>query len=496
MNKDISNKKPNILFIFTDQLRGDSIGIEPNSQVITPNLNRLAQEGISFSRCMGNAPLCVPARTALMTGQLIRENAIWSNRIGADPHGPSHVRNIRDVGYHTSVIGKTHLWRHSAAGKPGQHVLEMEHNLHDWGFEYTHELNDPIETAWMGCHYTDYLEEKGWLEDHRSYIQAWVEEMRTGNITPWGQEPAPVPEGEDIDSYIGRTACEWIRDYEDTRPFYLQVQFTGPHDPFDGPQPYRNRYDPSQLDIGIHEPHDPPTQAIEALWRRAPSVHKATTYQRQRWRAWYYANITLIDDWIGKILYQLKDKGHLDNTWVMFNSDHGEMLGDHGLSSKAVFYEQAVRVPCIIRPPTCNGSGLTSNALVEHIDLPATMLDIAEAKPLQNSLGRSLLSYLRPSESGTKDANEKEAVISELFGQSTVITEKYKLTVRVDDHRVSQFFDLTNDPNELQNVRNDPHYKETIASLVEEFVRPLDVRIDQSGLRDYRDYVRRTGSVN
>ena len=87
-------------------------------------------------------------------------------------------------------------------------------------------------------------------------------------------------------------------------------------------------------------------------------------------------------------------------------------------------------------------------------------------------------------------------MISELFGQTTVITEKYKLTVLVDDHRVSQFFDLTNDPKELQNVRNDPHHKETIASLIEQFVRPLDGRIDQSGLNDYREYVRRTGSVN
>lgn len=496
MNNKTSQKKPNILFIFTDQLRGDSIGSEPNSQVITPNLDRLVGEGVSFSRCMGNAPLCVPARSALMTGKLIRENAIWSNRVGADPNGPSHVRNIRDSGYHTAVIGKTHLWRHSAAGKPGQHVKEMEHNLRDWGFEYSHELNDPIETAWMGCHYTDYLETNGWLDEHRMYIQSWVEEMRTGNITPWGQESAPVPEGEDIDSYIGRTACEWIREYNDGRPFYLQVQFTGPHDPFDGPQPYRNRYDPNELDVGISEPHDPPTEAIAALWRRAPSVHKATKYQRQRWRAWYYANITLIDDWIGKILNQLENKGQLDNTWILFNSDHGEMLGDHGLSSKAVFYDQAVRVPCILRPPTKKGSGVTSNALVEHIDLPATMIEIAEAKPLQNSLGRSLLRFVQPSDDEYPSTNGKEAVISELFGQTTVITDEYKLTVRVDDHRVAQLFDLTNDPNELHNVRNEQKYEQTIADLVDRFVVPLDERIDRLGLSDYRDYVRRSGSVN
>ncbi len=431
-----------------------------------------------------------------MTGQLIRENAIWSNRIGTLPTGPSHVRNIRDAGYHTAVIGKTHLWRESAAGKPGQHVKEMEHNLRDWGFEYSHELNDPIETAWMGCHYTDYLEDKGWLEEHRKYILAWVAEMRTGNITPWGQEPAPVPEGEDIDSYIGRTACNWIREYQGTKPFYLQVQFTGPHDPFDGPQPYRQRYAPRELDAGLWEPHEPPTEAIAGLWRRSPSVHKATRYQRQRWRAWYYANITLIDDWIGRILEELERKNQLDSTWIVFNSDHGEMLGDHGLSSKAVFYEQAVRVPCIIRPPRPLETGLVSHALVEHIDLPVTMASMADAESLDDSLGQSLLPCLEYSADDKQLHVGKEAVMAELFGQSTVITNEFKLTVRIEDHRVSQFFNLVDDPNELVNLRDDPKYGNTISSLIERYIEPLDSRTDQAGLQEYREYVRTTGSVN
>lgn len=488
--------KPNILYIFTDQLRGDSIGSEPNSQVITPNLDRLAAEGISFQRCMGNAPLCVPARTALMTGQLIRENGIWSNRSGADPTGPSHVRNIRDAGYHTAVIGKTHLWRESAAGKPGQHVSEMEHNLKEWGFEYAHELNDPIETAWMGCHYTDYLEDNGWLEAHRRYIRAWVAEMQSGNITPWGQEPAPVPEGEDIDSYIGRTACNWLREYQSSKPFYLQVQFTGPHDPFDGPQPYRQRYDPVELDPGLWKPHEPPTDAIAHLWQRSPSVHKATRYQRQRWRAWYYANITLIDDWIGRILKQLEQRNQLENTWIVFNSDHGEMLGDHGLSSKAVFYEQAVRVPCIVRPPQALPKGLVSDALVEHIDLPVTMIEMANAQALNGSLGQSLLPYLGYASGDRRLDMGKEAVMAELFGQSTAITDEFKLTVRIEDHRVSQLFDLKEDPNELVNQRDNPKYEAAIKSLIEKYVLPLDERVDSVGLDDYREYVRTTGRVN
>ncbi len=154
-------KKPNILFIFTDQMRGDCLGSPPGSLVISPNLDRLSAEGVTFTNFTSNSPLCVPARTVLMTGQLVRENGIWSNRVGADPHGPSRVRNIRDAGYATAVIGKTHLWRHSASGKPGAHVKEMDHNLAAWGFDHRLEINDPIETGWMDCHYTDYLASKG-----------------------------------------------------------------------------------------------------------------------------------------------------------------------------------------------------------------------------------------------------------------------------------------------------------------------------------------------
>lgn len=176
MSPIVKTNQPNILFICTDQMRGDSLGSVPGSPVISPNLDRLSAEGITFTRCMSNSPLCVPARATLMNGQLPREHGVWSNRRGADEHGPSHVRNIRDAGFHTAVIGKTHLWSPSNSGKPGLHVREMDRNLEAWGFEYRYEVNDPLLTWHMDCHYTDYLESKGLLEAHRDYIDSWIKE--------------------------------------------------------------------------------------------------------------------------------------------------------------------------------------------------------------------------------------------------------------------------------------------------------------------------------
>jgi len=234
--------------------------------------------------------------------------------------------------------------------------------------------------------------------------------------------------------------------------------------------------------------------------KRCPSVALSTTDQRQKWRVNYYANITLIDEWIGQILSTLEQKGNLDNTWIIFNSDHGEMLGDHGLWSKANFYQQSVHVPCILRPPKSrplkNGAGWISDALIEHIDLPVTMIDMTGAKALDDSLGRSLLPYVDLEADDPEASKGKDAVLSEIFGQSTIITDDYKLTVRAEDGKPYQLFDLGHDPLELKNVVDDSSYTDAISSLVNTYLIPLKHRINNEKLNDFRKYKRETGRVN
>ncbi|PDH37938.1 MAG: hypothetical protein CNE99_07590 [OM182 bacterium MED-G24] len=491
-------EKPNILYIFADQMRGDCLGIV-NDQVQTPHLDRLAAEGVTFTRCMSNSPLCVPARAALMNGQLPRQSGVWSNRSGADEEGPSHVRNIRDAGYRTAVIGKTHLWRHSAAGQAGLHVGTMEDKLKAWGFDDCLEINDPIETGWMDCHYTDHLARQGLLEAHRAFIMDWVKEAYRGNDPiPWQQKPAPVPEGEDIDSWVGREAVRWLAQHDQSKPFYLQVQFTGPHDPYDGPQSFRDQYDVSTIDPGITDIPSGGSPIVRARLAGSQSIIGASTQQRQQWRVNYYANITLIDAWVGRILEQLAADDQLENTWVVFTSDHGEMLGDHGLWSKANFYSQSVQVPCVVRPASDEfekRSGWQSRALVQQIDVPVTLNDIAGASPLPGVQGESLARFVRR-EPGDDDAHRgHDCVLSELFGQSTLITDDYKLTVRVDDHKPAQLFDSGNDPDELMDDLLSDNGG-LAQSLTETYLQPLADAINRDQLNDYRQYVRETGQIN
>lgn len=478
----------NILYIFTDQLRGDCIG----GEVKTPHLEEIKASSISFSQCMSNSPLCVPARAALMTGQLPRESGVWSNRKGADINGPSHVRNIQRAHYRTAVIGKTHLWRTGAGPRPGLHAREKRHLLHQWGFDDVCEVNDPIGTGSQYCAYTDHLQSLGgdWLERHRAYIGAWIAEIRSGNPSPWDQIPAPVPSGEDIDSFIGKSAVQWLENYDDSNPFYLQVQFTGPHDPYDGPWAYRSLYDFQCIELGIAEtPVAPIAPHVAARVKRQSALSRATNQQRQRWRVNYFANISLIDFWVGELLRVLARRGLADKTWLIFSSDHGEMLGDHGMMGKAVFYAGATEIPLIIRPPE-GAAGVEVTDLTDQLDVSATILDIADAAPFEHCLGRSLLPYL------TGYPPPLKPIVCELFGETTVITQDWKFTVESTRNTPRQLFDRHEDTFELVNLVDNSDYHDVMKDLIDEHLKPLAERLNTRAWDDYQAYVAKTGSWN
>ena len=483
----MSGTRTNILVIATDQQRADAIGAYPGSQALTPHLDAIAAEGILFTQCVSNAPLCVPARASVATGLLPRQHGVWSNAAGANPAGPSHVRDVRDQGYTTAVIGKCHLYRDGPATAAGTHTRDGDANLAAWGFDERMEVNDPIGTRHAGCSYTDYLESRGWLAEHQAYIQEWVDQMRSGEVRPWDQRPSPVPEGEDIDSFIGSNVVRWLERHDGEQPFYLQAQFTGPHDPFDGPLAYRARYNAHELDPGIPEPPDDPVPGrIRALLRRNRTIGAATISERQRWRAAYLGNVSLIDDWIGEILAVLRHRDWLSNTWIVFISDHGEMLGDHALWGKTVFYRQSVTVPCILRPPG-GITGRVSNALVELIDVPATLRDIAGAEPLDSAMGCSLCEHR------TSDSTGKEAIVSDLFGQTMLRTRHHKLVFGTVDKRPHQLFDLEADPDERENRVFDTRHA---TELLDRWMEPFDALTDQTAFARYRDYVKQSGSLN
>ncbi len=477
-------KKPNIIYIFSDQHRGDTLGCVGHPAVITPNLDKLASEGVTFTRCYTNSPLCMPARASMMTGQYVCEHGIWTNNNEADPLVcPSHVRNIRDAGYHTAVIGKTHLYRHGGRTSTWEDTREKIQVIKDWGFVDIHELTGPLATGRHDSPYTDYLKEKGLLKKHREYIADYAINWARGTAKPWTEPPCPLPTEAHLDSYTGRTAVEWIENYGGDKPFYLQILFPGPHDPFDSPQEYRDMYKPEEMPIGIMDWPEKPVARYVRMVLHWSGLKGMTPAQKQTLRTFYYAKITLIDDYIGRIMEVLEKKGLLDNTWIIYNSDHGEMLGDHMMSHKIVFYDGALRVPLIIRPPG-GIKGWQCQGLTDHLDIAVSLIDIAQADPLSGSDGKSLIPQILNGPNNPEAQIGKEVIFSEVYGFSMVCNERYKMAIDPRTQKPVELYDLEDNPNELLNLVRDPTLETVRQELLDNHFTKLLKRLDKEKLKN------------
>ncbi len=462
------NKKPNIILIFPDQHRGDIMGCMGDPVVITPNLDKLASEGVLFTQCFTNSPLCVPARATLMTGKYVSEHGVINNNMEASSSSQSHVRNIRDAGFHTAVIGKTHLYQH-IAGNDTNDKIDV---IREWGFDDIHEITGPIASIRLDSPYTEYLKEKGLLEVHRKYLRDYFVEWRRGEAKPWKLPPSPLPKEDQLDSYTGQKTVEWLHNYHEEKPFYLQICFPGPHDPFDSPQEYRDLYNSEEMPKGILEKPKQPYPGNIKFVLNWSGLNGMTQAQNQLMKTFYYGKITLIDEWIGKIMKTLEEKELLDDTWIIYNSDHGEMLGDHMMSHKIVFYEGALRIPLIIRPPG-GTDGWKCNGLTDHIDIATSLIDIANAKPLENCEGRSLISQVLAGPKNQHAQKGKIVVFSQVLGYTMVRNEQYKMVVRSHNLEPVELYDLTNDPDELENKVNDSSLSYVRQNLIDIHIRKL-----------------------
>jgi len=479
------SNKPNILYIFPDQHRGDAMGCVGHPSVITPSLNRLSKESAVFERCSTNSPLCMPARASMMTGQYVCEHGIWSNNAAADPKGPSHVRNVRDAGYHTALVGKTHLYVHGGRDS-AHHSNDFVPVLNDWGFDDVLEVHGPIASGTHDSPYTDYLKAKGLLDVHRKYIRDYWKEWSTGQAKPWDEEPSPLSDKDHLDAYAGQQAIDWINNYKDDKPFYLQVLFPGPHDPFDSTKNYRALYNPDRIPVGLmNAPEDPIPSYVQRVMAWSGIKDIMTRDDKRLMSAFYFAKITLIDEYIGRIVDALENNGLADNTWIVYCSDHGEMLGDHQMSHKIVFYESALRIPCIIRPPK-GMEGWKSRGLTDQLDVTATIADIAGAEPMTDSDGRSLKQQVLDGPEAADAQNGKQYIFSDVVGFSMVRDDRHKLAIDVDKREPVELFDLESDADEDKNVVNDSAYESVKQNLLEVHMERLKKRLDVGKFMKFR----------
>ncbi len=427
--------KPNILFLMSDQHRGDCLGADGNVRIRTPNLDRLARQGARFTNAYSSTPTCTPARACLLTGLSPWNHGMLAYGKVAAKYPYEMPRALSAAGYFTFAIGKLHY--------------SPQRNLH--GFQGA------------------LLDESGRVEsgDFRSDYRAWFA-SEAPNLNPdatgvgfndYNAHAFVLPERLHPTAWTGRAATEFINSYSRAEPFFLKVSFARPHSPYDPPQRWMNHYLQSSLPeaavgkwAGQYEARDSDRQDI---WRgRLPAAEIRNS------RAGYYGSISFIDEQIGRILDALDRRGMLENTLIVYASDHGDMTGDHNLWRKSYAYEASARVPMLMRWPkgmvsTPRGQILTQT--VELRDLFPTFLDAAGASPEQPLDGRSLLRLAGGRTEGWREFIDLEhGVCYDKSNQWTALTDGAWKYIHHAFTGAEQLFHLAKDRGELQDLAADP----------------------------------------
>ena len=419
-----------------DQHRHDYLSAAGATFVRTPNLDRLAERGIRFSQCVTNAPVCAPARIGLASGYQPARLGCLDNNCYLPRHITPYYARLRDAGYRVGCVGKLDLAKPDPYN--GRHGDRPR--VFGWGFTHPVECEGKMHAGMADQPrgpYGFWLQEQGLFKRFRADYAArrargWIEGASHDSI---------LPEDAFEDAYIGRRAVEWMDTVPDDYPWHLFVSFVGPHDPFDPPREYADRYRCAAIPPAIRGNEEGKPAWVNAR-RRDLSEDEVAVTRRQ-----YCAAIELIDDQVGRIIEAVERRDMAEDTIVVFASDHGEMLGDHGLYTKSVPYEAALRVPLIAAGPGIAG-GRTSDALVELIDVNPTLCGLA-GLPAQEGLDASDFSAVL---TGDRSTHREEAA-SALREFRLVRTADHKLVVHHTGE--TELYDLENDPEELENVAAD-----------------------------------------
>ena len=437
----------------TDQQRWDAIG-SSGGWVKTPNLDRIAQEGVRFDNCITTTPICMPARLTLATGQYPHNNHVWTNvNHTMSAKADNWMREIKKLGYRTSLFGKTHLYPH------GQNDMrKMEPLVHAWGLDDINEIGGPQASRVGMSHMTAMWRKKGLLESFREDLAE-----RARNKVHVAR-PSVLPLADYYDTYVGQQAKQYLAAYDRDDPWFCWVSFAGPHSPWDAPEPYASMYDPEAMPKPATHEEDGPVLYQRARWKFESGDIGAM-------RANYAGNVTLIDDQIGEILEVIEARGELADTVIAFTSDHGEMNGDHGLSGKSNFYDGAIRVPLIIRVPGRTSAGCVNPALVEMCDLGPTLVELVGGAIEYQQFARSLVGVLG-------GGSHREDALSEYNGEFMLMTDTWKIALdRQGD--TCMLFNRFDDPDEERNLAGVPEYQAEVDAMRQRLL----VRIAQSQLQ-------------
>ena len=520
------SKVKNILFIMADQLRWDYLSCYGHPHLKTPNIDSLAKKGVMFNSAYVQAPVCGPSRASYYTGRTVFSHGSTWNQVPL-PIGELTIGDyLRKSGIRTGVVGKTHM-RPDTEGmnrlgisknteiglivsEPGFDPYERDDGLHP---------NNHIKNSEKKLSYNEWLNKLGYDGDNPWDSWANSAEGENGEIlSGWrlrnSNKPARIPEKHSETAFMTNRAMEFIEESND-KPWFLHLSYIKPHWPYMAPAPYHNMFSSNQFH---------PVQRIDAEKEINHPVYKAfmensisKTFSRDEVRdtvlAGYMGLIKQIDDNLGRLFKFLEDSKKMQDTMIVFTSDHGDYHGDHWLGEKELFHEQIVRVPMIIYDPSSlanSNRGIKETRFIEAIDLLPTFLDAVESSESKHRLeGQSLIPILR----GEKISNWKESVFSEIdysFNEARKI-----LNLGASDARAymirnnkwkyiyykgfpAQLFDIKNDPEEFKDLGQLEEYSKVREEMKEMLLQRITGRKNRVAASDEfvlkeRDYTKENG---
>ena len=481
-------RRPNIILITSDQQRADCNGFE-NPAIKTPHIDSLARAGTRFSACITPNLVCQPSRASILTGLLPLTHGVWDNGVDLDPRvgEQGFAGTLARAGYRSAFIGKAHFATKSTfapTGTPECNKSQAKYGP-NWmgpymGFQHVElcvlghlHRTRPLERPAMG-HYERWLLTRG---ENEEAVKLWAAETRpgTGAAQTWS---SALPVAWHTSTWVGDRTIDFLSRHDRSKPVAMWVSFPDPHHAFDCPEPWSSMYDPKSIVLPQHRKRDlerrpwwhktsleskPQLADPEMLKFRAEGsrVPDQTDAQLAEMTANYYGMISLIDHNVGRILEALESMGYADDTLVVYSTDHGDMLGNHGLYLKGPTpYDDIMRVTMVARGP-----GVAQNRVVSEpvstLDLAATFCDFAGVSPSRELQSRSLAGLLAGKAETRDTAHSEWHVHPSRCGVGlqlrTVRTKTHKCTFELGSG-AGELYDLKNDPNEMYNLFGDPGY--------------------------------------
>lgn len=523
----MSRKRPNFLFIITDQHRADHLGCYGNKIVQTPHIDSIAQTGTQWERFYVANPICMPNRASIMTGRMCSVHGARHNGIPLSKNHTTFVELLRDAGYRTGLIGKSHL--QSFSGLPATNRYAPKAGLHTPSRalqdaykdnRHSSEYDLEVSPAWdrplaerMGDHFygfdhvqvvTNHADEAGgdyllWARAQHGDFDSLVGPQ---NALPDNRIKAPqawrtaVPEELYSTTWVAEQSLDWLdKRAQDDAPFFLQMSFPDPHHPFTPPGRYWDMYDPSDIELpaSFGKGTLPPIEAMRRALsegsdtRDNQSPFAVTEVEARAIIALTYGMITMVDDAIGRVLKRLRELGLDEDTVVIFTTDHGDYMGDHGLMLKLLLHYQGItRVPFIWNDPARGDQPASLGDLGSSIDISSTILARAGVQPYNGIQGRDLWNSPAPEAVIIEEDSQRLMTgFDRLQRVRTMVTPTHRMSLR-EGEAWHELYDLSRDPQEICNLYDDPVHASLRAELTEVMLRRMISLQDRAPLPAYR----------